>query len=81
MDLAARANLLVLGVEAIDAMRAVKAALDPQNIFNSGKYCRRRRTDTHKKGWYSQRPDGARRLSQSWTRLALPPSCFPPPVE
>jgi D-lactate dehydrogenase (cytochrome) len=26
-----------LGVEAIDAMRALKRALDPQNIFNPGK--------------------------------------------
>jgi D-lactate dehydrogenase (cytochrome) len=26
-----------LGIEAIDAMRALKAALDPQNIFNPGK--------------------------------------------
>jgi D-lactate dehydrogenase (cytochrome) len=26
-----------LGGEAIDAMRAIKLALDPQNIFNPGK--------------------------------------------
>jgi D-lactate dehydrogenase (cytochrome) len=26
-----------LGSEAIDAMRAIKQALDPQNIFNPGK--------------------------------------------
>jgi D-lactate dehydrogenase (cytochrome) len=29
--------LAELGPEAIDAMRALKAALDPQNIFNPGK--------------------------------------------
>jgi hypothetical protein len=42
-ELAARANPLVLGVEAIDAMGAVKAALDPWNISYPGKYRRRRR--------------------------------------
>ena len=36
-DLAARANPLVLRVEAIDAMGAVKAVLDPRNIFYPGK--------------------------------------------
>jgi len=53
-----------LGPEAIEAMRALKQALDPQNIFNPERYCRRCSACTHRA--LSQKPRRCKCRIRNW---------------